>query len=255
MKTTMPPALPGRLGGHIMRKQMLVFIMGVALVAMGGLTASAASAEVFELRSEECNGAVWNLCWAETEAGALRELQGTQSITAEGGKNLFVVPGIPVEIECEKVKSEPGGTIQQPEPLVKTGTILGLLVFEGCKLVGTNATATKCVIPTKEVTKELSGELTSATNVLLKPEEGEVFIEITFTSKEGQTCPATVIGKRKITGMEDVTILNPQHTLNSKTGESVVKSELLFIEKAAELTGQITVTLTGFEDWFDVTLA
>jgi hypothetical protein len=234
---------------------MGTMLLAIAVTAIAGVGASSASASVFTLGTEECNGTVWNLCWAETETSALLELVGTQSVTAEGGLNKFVVPGIPVEIECEDVVSEPGGTIQQPEPLVKSGTILGKLRFLGCVLVGANAVATKCVIPTFEVTKELSGILTSETNVLLTPQEGEVFIEITFSNKTGQTCPALVVGKRKVTGMQDLTILNPQHTLNSKTAESVVKSELLFIEKAAELTGSITVTLTEFGDWFDTALA
>jgi hypothetical protein len=240
---------------HKLKGAMLLAVAAAMLLSAVG--ASSASAELV-LSAENCNGTVtWlAVCWAPTETVAslaeTKELEGSVEVVASGGPNLFVVPGIPVEIECGSVKQfEKTGKLNQTTPLTVETSITGQLTFEGCKLVGTNAVATKCVIPVKETTKALKGHATAPLAVLLKPTEGEVFIEITFTSKEGQTCPATVIGKRKVTGAEELKVAGTElkGTLGSKSATSVVKSELLFIEKQAELTGEISVTIPAAEDW------
>jgi hypothetical protein len=235
---------------HKMTRAMLV---AVAVWMLVGLVGASSASAALELSSELCNGStLWGLCWSEKEtvpnpSEELKELKGTGTITAKGGTNLFVVSAIPVEIECTGVESGAGAELNATSPLGTGDILTGSLRFTGCKLVGTNAVATKCVIPTAETTKPLTGAATSETAVLLKPTTGEVFVEITFTSKEGQTCPATVIGKRKVTGAEEVTIVGPKATLGSKKGKSVVLSELLFIEKQAELTGEIEVTFAETE--------
>jgi hypothetical protein len=233
----------------------------LAVTAVAAATASTASA-TFVLTEIPCgsnapNPIVFNLCYGTSEELALSEpleLTGEESITALAGENLFFVPSIPVEILCKK--AEGIGANQLIKQLIVLGpnatsaTVEGQLEFQECILEGTGTIASKCVIPTQEVTTALTGKAISTEAVLLKPAAGTVFIEINFTSKAGQTCPATVIGLRKVTGEEEVKV-NTEDELGQKTGSSVAKSELLFIEKQAELTGEITVSMAGSKtDWF-----
>ncbi len=240
-----------------MLKRKLIAVL-LALFAVTAVTAATASA-AFVLSPEACgpnSPVVHNLCWNTTKVLAETEpleLPGEEEITAKGGPILFAVPSIPVEILCEKVESDPGGLIKQTAvlgPTATNGLISGSLLFKECILEGTNIVAERCVVPIEETSSELVGEATSNTTVLLEPAAGKtVFIEINFTSKEGQTCPATVFGLRKVTGKEELTT-GEEPEEGKKTGTSVVKSELLFIEKAAELTGSITVSFVNQPtDW------
>ncbi len=238
------------------RKLMALLLAAFAVTAVTAIAASTASA-AFTLSTVECGGGPkWGLCWSETETSALLELTGENAATALGGENLFNVPELGVEILCKKVKDLGNGKVTQSEPLgTAANVITGSLNFEECALEGEGTITKLCTIPASEKTNELSGELTSETNVHLVPKTGTVFIEIEFKNKsETEKCPATVVGKRKVTGSQDLTVTNPGATLSTKSANAVVKSGLLFIEKAAELTGSITVTLTGFEDWYDTSL-
>jgi hypothetical protein len=235
------------------RRLMVVLVPVFAVAAVTANTASAA----FVLSTEPCNGntpVVHNLCWNTTKALAESEpleLVGEEEVTGKGGPILFVVPSIPIEIECKS--AEGVGTNRLVKQLVVLGIgatnslSQGELEFRECALVGSNAVATKCAIPTNEVTKALTGEATSNTTGVAEPASGGVFIELEFKSKAGQTCPATVIGKRKVTGKEEgTTVAAPE--LGKKTGTSVAKSGLLFIEKAAELTGEGVVTFVNLPE-------
>jgi hypothetical protein len=59
---------------------------------------------------------------------------------------------------------------------------------------------------TVEGTKGLAGELLSESELLLKPESGAVFIEISYTIKGTEKCPATFLGTHNVTGEQAVTI-------------------------------------------------
>lgn len=228
-------------------------ILMITLVTM--ILASPASAVEFELGTQECGeGTKWGFCWAETETSPLLELIGTKSVTVLGGESLLNVSELGVEILCKKAKDAGNAQISQPTPLgSEPNLITGSLIYEECAFEGEGTIAKLCVVPASERTNELRGELTSETNLHVVPKSGAVFIEFEIKSKsETEKCPATVVGKRKITGSQDLTITNPGHTLSSKSATVIANSGLLFIEKHAELTGSITITLTGFEDWFDI---
>jgi hypothetical protein len=240
----------------MLKKKLVAALLALFAVAAVTAASAATASAAFTLSSEPCGGnspVVHNLCWNTTKVLAELEpleLTGIEEIKAVGGPILFNVPSIPVEILCEKIESTT--TIDQSTvlgPLAKNSTIKGFILFMECSLEGTGTVATKCVIPVEEPSNELKSEAISNTAVLLEPASGTVFVEINFTSKAGQTCPATVIGLRKVTGKEEVTTSEAPEE-GQKVGESVVKSELLFIEKASELTGSITVSLVNAKlDW------
>jgi hypothetical protein len=242
---------------------MLVAALATALVTAGA--ASSASAKSFELTSEPCHpgNGKFGVCWGTSEATALAEpleLEGEEEVTAKSTTvALFVVPSIPVEIECLTVTNSGIGIVSQTSPLgVAKNTISGILKFGGmgateeCKLVGTNTVAERCEIPKEKNTVELQGEAINATEVHLLPKTGTVFIEIPFASKAGFTCPATVIGTRKVTGFQNL-IVNADGKA-SLVGAAVAESGLKFIEKQAKLTGSIEVKFINQpEDWLTLT--
>lgn len=220
-----------------------LLVMLLALAAITALAPSAASA-AFTLETTRCGAnapVVTNFCWNTSNVLASSEpleLKGEEEGEFFGNGLKFFTPTLSLEIECKKSSSGPGAVWLQSEvlgPLAKDAqkTHFLWLLLE-CGLVGTGAVATKCVIPSTLESKLLTVTLVSETEALAKPEEGTTFIEISFTSKTGQTCPATVIGLRKVTGAQLFTTSTEAEEAG-KTFTTVVKSELLFAEKAAEL--------------------
>jgi len=240
---------------------MAVILAALAVTVVTAVAASSASA-AFELSTAKCEtGPKFGVCWSANTLEEPLELVGEETITAKGGLNKFVVSGVPLEIECEEIVQGTAiaNLVSQTAPLgTPANKIEGTLLEKKCKLTGTNTVAEKCLIPEEKETNELSGEATSATNVHLIPKTGSVFIEIPFTnilSPIELTCPATVAGTRKVTGAQDLTVVSSTNEQGQKTGTTVVASELLFIEKKAELTGSITVKFTEDpEDWFGQSL-
>jgi hypothetical protein len=226
----------------------------VAIAAMGAFSASAASAAVFTLGTAECKEGFWNLCWAETAAGALKELSGTQSGTVAkktGSANaIFNVASVGVTIECKNVTSS-DALINQEKPLTKNSTITGHLVFKECKLTGELGEV--CTIPVEKTTEALTGEVVSETELKLKPTSTKAFITIPF---EGASCPATVKGSHEVTGEDVIVIEKPGTPETTKSGaNSTTKSTLKFSEKTATLTDEVTISFTGLGDLVDVSLA
>lgn len=231
-------------------KVATMLVVGLAVMAATAAAASSASA-AFELSLAECNtGPKWGLCWSTTATSELKELIGTEEVAAKSKTAaLFVVPSIPFEIECKTDANAGFSVISQTEPLgTAANTLAGKVVFKECLLVGKNTVAERCVIPAEKETNELLAETTSATTMRVTPKSSTVFIEFPLSSKSGQTCPATVIGTRKTTGSQELTIGTREE--GKFTLSAVAKSGLLFIEKAAELTGTSSISLVNvLTDW------
>jgi hypothetical protein len=242
--------------------------MGLLVVsivaAFSAVAASSASAVVFTLSTLPCTeGTNVALCWQESAAkpecnpalkATLCELIGEQSETVSGGLLSLTVLGSPnIVIEC--TASTGKGTIVQLEPLVagKHTTIVGgVILYEGCKITSTEELAKKCKVPAERETKPIKGELQTQTELLLEPATGTVFIEIPFENNGTETCPTAVKGARNVTGKQLVTILNPEIHELTKTGETVVESELELFSDKADLKQPLTLSFTGLEDLVDI---
>ncbi len=222
----------------------VLVVVQLAVVAIAGTVATPAVAFTFILSSSSCGFVVGiQLCWESPtqchEAGC--HLEGSQSAKIEsGGELLFVVPSIPVEILCKSTKGE--ATIEQRSEANYEVRRLPLKL-ESCTLVGENTVAKKCLVnsPTSSLIRGEPGLF--ETLVLAGEPTGGVLIEFEFTNKVSETCPATVKGRRKVTGTQEVVIKESSFFTEKKTSEFVSKSGLLFIEKAAELTGALTVAM------------
>jgi hypothetical protein len=231
------------------RKLAALLFAGCLVVAASAMSASSASA-AFTLTTKACTGGAFlGLCYENekaTECGeksTVCELEGTSTETVSGGATTLKINTSPnVVVECKTASGS--GTIDQLSPLTESAQILkGVIGYKGCKITAPAEIVTKCVIPETKETNLLLGTLTSVEKLLLKPETGTVFIEIPFTSKEGQTCPATVKGTRSVTGEQEVTIASPETFGSSKTGTAVLVSKLEFFSQKAELTEELTLTL------------
>jgi hypothetical protein len=240
-----------------------VVIAALAIVALSAVGASSASAVEFALPNVECSGAVnWALCY-ENEAGKttpctvaskMCEFEGEQSEEVKGGLMKFTALTVPQQvIECET--SEGTGTIKQLTPLKVNSptTLTGKLKYKGCAL--TSEPKKKCVVNVNNETVELLGELSSETDLLLKPKELTTFITITYANNGKEVCPATFAGPRKVTGTQDVEILEPGVLLLSHVGVAVGET-LEFFSNKAELAQELTLTFTGLnKDPWGVALA
>jgi hypothetical protein len=239
----------------IRKRLMTALLVAVSAVAFSGVASSAASAETFTLSTTACSGGTDTaLCWSETETSELLELTGKQSETVSGGTTVLKVSNPEITIECKEASGS--GVITQTEPLGtnKKGTTLsGTIVYKGCKIIANASIAKKCTIVESKETKKLKGTLNSDTELLLVPEAGTEFIEVEFLNNGAETCPATVKGKRFVTGEQQVEIVNGTKHELTKSGNAKKASKLKFFEEPAELTESLVLSFTGLEDWVAVT--
>lgn len=245
----------------------------VASIALFGVSTGAASAATFTLSTEECNGTIWNLCWSEKEESSspLLELTGTQTVTVAkktGSANVVfkgTIGGIEFTIECTGVTQGTAGAnvIEQPEPLKKSGVVSGTLLFTGCKLTAPAELVKECNIPEEKETTAIKGELINAEKVTsekelrLTPKEGEKapFIELTFENKEKEKCPETFTASaHAVTGVQVIEVLNPSLHELTKSGKAI-GSTLKLAGSPATVTGELTMSFPGLEDWVDIGLA
>jgi hypothetical protein len=244
-----------------MLKRKLFGVLAVAAVAaFSALGASSASAVVFTLSTLKCEGGSnVAFCWESTlktecVAGEfLCELVGDQSVTVKGGLVVLTVLSSPIQvIECTLVTGT--GTILQTEPLVagKKTTIHLTLIFTGCKLTLPEEIAKKCMIPEERDTKALEGTLLSESELLVKPESGTVFIEIPYTNKGTEKCPAVFLGTHSVAGEQQITIEKPGEPEETKTGNAVEESKLTYFSSPTDLKGSLTLTFTGLGDLVDI---
>jgi hypothetical protein len=224
-------------------------LAALLLAAVGGFTASSASAVVFTLTLTPCEGGSnVALCW-QNEVKAF-ELTGEQSETVAGGKVIFTVNSSPVQkIECSS--STGSGIISQKEPLVtgKKTTLKGTLTYEGCKLI--TEPSKKCVVNVTNTTKALLGTLETVKTLKLVPETGTVFIEITYSNNGTETCPVTFKGTHAVTGSQTVEILSPETFTATKSGKAIGET-LEFFSSKANLSQELTMSFTGLEDLIGV---
>ncbi len=222
---------------------------------------SATASATFEITKVECSGSGIPTACIELE-GKLFEVKGEETYSGKlvsGTEILFRVPAIPIEIACSEDLSS--GTTKQLSPGVEAVTATGTLRLSGCQLVGKNAVAEKCAIPTEKETNLLAGTVIDEMPIKagkVEPASGTVIIELPFVSKTGQTCPATVIGTRKVTGSD--TCFDPEAEVDKAvhTGECTKgASGLLFIEKVAEFECKAEAELSGANKGLkgDVTLS
>jgi hypothetical protein len=245
----------------MLKRKMFGVLAVAAVAAFSALGASSASAVVFTLSTLKCEGGSnVALCWeskAKTECVAgefLCELVGEQSETVKGGPVLLTVLSTPIQdIEC--AESTGKGTLLQKEPLV-TGKITtidgGVITYKGCKLTLPEEIAKKCMIPEEKETAALKGELLTESELLLKPEEGTVFIEIPYTNKGTEKCPIAFLGTHSVTGEQQVTIEKPGEPEETKTGNAVEESKLTYFSNKTDLKQSLTMTFTGLGDLVDV---
>jgi hypothetical protein len=148
--------------------------------------ASTASAAVWTLSTQPCNGAIWNWCWVNTTNERF-ELTGTQSFTSETKLEFLLLwrpVGEEVHVDCTLVISE-AGFWMQPEPLVRRGTITALVLIQsGCGLL--EPLSKKCSIPAELKTHELDGTIGEKGEIEFKPASGEALLEVTLS---GEACP------------------------------------------------------------------
>jgi hypothetical protein len=231
-----------------MSRVKTTILSSVVCILVAAIWSTSASAS-FEITKVECSGSGIPTACIELE-GKLFEVKGEETYSGKlvpGTEILFTVPSIPIEVACSEDVSS--GTISQLNPGVEAVTAVGTLKLKGCSLIGTGAVATKCAIPTEKTTLSLLGTVVDEMPIKagkVIPASGTIIIEIPFSSKAGQTCPATVVGTRKVTGAD--TCFDPEAEVDkavhvgecTKTG-----SELLFIEKAANFECKAEAQLSG----------
>ncbi len=238
----------------MIRRKFLVVPLGLlTFIAISSGAITSASAVVFTLSTTECTGGTGvGLCWSELEAESspLLELTGKQSETVSGGKTILKVAS--VSIEC--LTATGAGTINQEGPLTggKTTITGGTITYKGCVITGPAAPAAKCAIPEEKSTATISAELPNEHEIVLKPEAGTVFIEIPFTNKGAETCPAAIKGTHSVTGSVAVEILTPKAHQLTKVGKAQNPTKLEFFSEKAELTEELEMSFTGLEDFVDL---
>ena len=142
----------------------------------------------------------------------------------------FVSGGIAVQITCTGATGSGEGQNEQVGEAMKvSGT--GHATYTGCKIAGSTKAAENCQVPETLEPGEVS-LTTEADKVVIKPNEGTTFITIPFTSKAGKTCPAAILGEKKVTGVAKGSVASP--TSVEFTSES--GSELKLGEVPAQLT-------------------
>jgi hypothetical protein len=230
-----------------MSRLRLGVLSAVAVLAILAVGASTASAAEFTLTKEECkSGTSIIFCYATSSGGSLFELKGEEefSLVAPDAITLLAeLGGETINIGCtttEALNESLGanGLVLQHTPL-GTGAsnylLNFVLFFSSCKLVG--GISKKCEVPTTNLTNLLDGEPTSTEGVVFKPESGTIFIEIPLKNAGTETCPATIVGTRKVTGTQlcewsGITTPTTAHLLTC--AES---SGLKFAENTASIDG------------------
>jgi hypothetical protein len=231
------------------RIRLLVLSM-FAVFAVGALAASTASA-TFTNTGVACGTeGIPTVCIEAKGETGLLEASGSEEFTSRlvaGSESLLEVPGFiveekektPLHIVCKTVKNT--GTIEQPEPLVKSPLIKKLSIeFKECSVL----TLPNCLVrePIKVAGAEGKFDNVDPVGAVLFTSEKEPFTIIEFLSKgkgETEKCPATLTSlKAEVTGAVLCTILEAEtdlttHTLECKHEATNKEDELFFAKKPA----------------------
>jgi len=220
------------------RKQIIV-LAALSMIVVTSAIAST-SAFGFELSTIACTEGTWtNLCWAETENGALLEMAGNIPLEAllVSGEDLELLAklgGEDLNILCTDAHAQ--AMAVQTHPLLEDGTItVPSIEFSGCKLTG--ALGEKCQVPETNSTKPLIGtpSLSELGDIVFAPEAGETTEWLTIEIKQVSKCPATLIGKHKLTGFQLCELLRPEEDIESHQLECALESGLLLGEGEANI--------------------
>jgi hypothetical protein len=234
-----------------LRRVLLATLAGTALFAA---CSSAASAEVFTLSGESCNGTEhWGVCWVN--GANLQQLTGKQTIQTKLASSKltfkYTLGEEQIEVQCTSVETAAGAgnTFEQVE-LAKHG--VGKLHFSlelsGCSLTAPKSLAKKCAFPASKQTLAIGGTIPTETEIRLVPEAGETspFFEFTLSNNGSETCPATFkTGSHALVGYQALTIEHPKTAETTKTASLVAKSGLKLGGAAASLEGALTFEFPG----------
>jgi hypothetical protein len=226
----------------------------LCISAFAAVTAGA-SAATFESTNEACTGGTkFNLCYEglnKLKVQGKWELTGEQTVEVKQlSVGIFKVPqdmGTTVTIDCKKLKqgTKEANVAIQLTPLSTNGTTKGTLIFEECAITAPKTAVEDCEIPASRETLPLSGELTSETNLRLKPTAGEdtAFLPILFSNKGAKVC--FLKGTKNVTGFQDIEILKAITAEKTKKGRSVELSGLKCLEETASLSGELEESYPG----------
>jgi hypothetical protein len=233
----------------MLRARLASVVMAAVVVSAAyGVTASAASAEVFVLTNTKCTGGTFiNYCYENTAKEKL-ELTGNQTI----GVNLvaattwhIILPLIGAVL-CQGAVFRESKYIQT-SPLTANLRVGSFFIrWSQCRLDG--IVEKQCKVPEEMESPALTGTPTSGSEFVVKPETGTTFAEIALENNGTETCPATAKGIHKVTGEQAFTVENPEVAEETKTIKSVVKSKLKVGEEAAELEAAFVISFTGLGD-------
>jgi hypothetical protein len=240
------------------RRATLGIAVLLCISAFTVVTAAAAAQVTFVLTNEACTGGTkFDLCYEglnkEGKQGKW-ELSGLQIVAQRDATNVvFKVPakvGTTVTIECKKLKQgvKEENRMTQTNPLWENSKTTGTLSFEECAITAPKADVENCTIPAAKETTSLSGELTSETNLRLAPKAGGAapVIEIPFANKGAKVC--VLKGTKKVTGFQDIEIINAGVAEKTKQGKAKEESGLKFGEETASLSGELEMLFPGLED-------
>ncbi len=238
---------------NLQSKLLVVALFALSLAGAAG--AQSASASVFALSTEKCDGTLWAFCWRS--GSEFLELTGEQTVAVVLVAGVHIefrgtVGGEPIEILCTGIVATV--TALQAAPLKTQATLDIKIKFTGCKIDGDATVAARCTIPEERETNALTGTPTSETNITVKPTVGTEFLVIPFSTKEGQseTCP--VLGDRAVTGEQELTV-PAEPASETIVLKAVEKSKLKLAGNPAELAGEFEATPTGLGNIWALRLA
>jgi len=222
----------------MLARNLASLLIAAAALALSGLAPTTASAVVFTLTNVACSGGTTiAYCYQGTDpAGKVGtwELEGEQTIVGLTGTAKIVIPSLEtLTIECNQTNS--GGTpvILQHSPLGNGLTTIegGNLLFLGCRPTTPTSIVEKCELNSALETANLLDELEGQTDVVVTPESGTTFIELEYKNKSTLKCPNSFIGKKKISGFQLLTIVNPNTPEETEKAEIEATSGLFFGEE------------------------
>jgi hypothetical protein len=240
-----------------------VLVMFAVLVA-GGVAASSASAVEFKLEETLCSGGNTIIfCYENETTKALLELVGEEefeilspdpsSLTAKLGEETLT-------IECANASAGHGastalfeslGLILQWTPL-GSGSLSYLvdltLAFTKCAVTSPKE---KCAIQEPLITAPLDGTPETDEVIQFTPETGTTFAILNLENKGTATCPATIVGARKVVGTQLCTFAEALVDLTEHLIECGA-SELLFIENAVTFTLDASLLPDNLNERWDI---
>jgi hypothetical protein len=252
-----------------MSKIRLLLLTGLAAVAVSAIAVTTASA-AWEETTTEClaePGKLPTFCLELAEKpGKLFEVKGTETITSKlvaGTETLLETTFGETVLHIVCATANNTANLEQPEPLTKAGKVGALVIkFETCTLL--NAIGTKCEV-LNITTKGAAGvfdNVDPVEGILFTPEVGNEFTAITFKSKAGQTCPATLTAQpAKVTGTvlcfaREAEVDKVVHLIECKHEPTNTEDVLLFAEGPAtfEIDEEFELSGANKGQAFDVVL-